>query len=129
MANVLINKERGLSEAVKLTPGTVWRTWRVAERIRETDDIMTFVIERADERDVKPSLPGQSMTLKALMPDGVHQPRQYSLTKADDEQHRQFSVKRVHGLPAAWCLCRLKTAANRQSPRRPPRGRSVSRYG
>ena len=32
------------------------------------------------------------------MHDGVHQPRQYSLTKADDGQHRQFAVKRVHGL-------------------------------
>lgn len=31
------------------------------------------------------------------MPDGVHQPRQYSLTRADDGEHRQFSVKRVHG--------------------------------
>jgi nitric oxide dioxygenase len=31
------------------------------------------------------------------MPDGVRQPRQYSLTKADDGEHRQFSVKRVHG--------------------------------
>jgi nitric oxide dioxygenase len=31
------------------------------------------------------------------MPDGVRQPRQYSLTRADDGRHRQFSVKRVHG--------------------------------
>jgi nitric oxide dioxygenase len=31
------------------------------------------------------------------MPDGVHQPRQYSLTRADDGEHRQFSVKRVRG--------------------------------
>jgi len=31
------------------------------------------------------------------MPDAVRQPRQYSLTRADDGQHRQFSVKWVHG--------------------------------
>ena len=31
------------------------------------------------------------------MPDGVRQPRQYSLTRADDGEHRQFSVKRVPG--------------------------------
>src|SRR3954453_7134191 len=30
-------------------------------------------------------------------PDGVPQPRQYSLTRADDGEHRQFSVKRVRG--------------------------------
>jgi nitric oxide dioxygenase len=31
------------------------------------------------------------------MPDGVRQPRQYSLTRADDGEHRQFAVKRVRG--------------------------------
>jgi nitric oxide dioxygenase len=31
------------------------------------------------------------------MPDGVRQPRQYSLTRADDGEYRQFSVKRVRG--------------------------------
>jgi nitric oxide dioxygenase len=97
MANTLINKERGLYEAVKLSPDTIWRTWRVAERIQETDDVVTFIVERTDERDVKPSLPGQYVTLKLEMPDGVHQPRQYSLTRADDGKHRQFAVKRVHG--------------------------------
>lgn len=97
MANMLINKERGLYNAVHLAPDTIWRTWRVAERIQETDDVVRFVVERMDEREVKPSLPGQYVTIKMRMPDGVHQPRQYSLTKADDGQHRQFAVKRVRG--------------------------------
>jgi nitric oxide dioxygenase len=98
MANMLINKERGLYSAVRLTPETIWRTWRVAQRIQETEDVVTFVVERTDEREVKPSLPGQYVTIKMRMPDGMHQPRQYSLTKADDGLHRQFAVKRVHGL-------------------------------
>ena len=98
MANMLLNKERGLYNAVHLTPDTIWRTWRVVERIQETDDVVRFVVERIDEREVKPSLPGQYVTIKMAMHDGVHQPRQYSLTKADDGQHRQFAVKRVHGL-------------------------------
>jgi nitric oxide dioxygenase len=59
--------------------------------------VVRFVVERIDEREVKPSLPGQYVTIKMQMHDGVHQPRQYSLTKADDGQHRQFAVKRVHG--------------------------------
>ncbi len=99
MANTLINKERGLYNAVHLSPETIWRTWRVARRIQETDDVVTFIVERTDERDVKPSLPGQYVTIKMAMHDGVHQPRQYSLTRADDGHHRQFAVKRVHGLP------------------------------
>jgi nitric oxide dioxygenase len=99
MANMLINKERGLYNAVHLSPETIWRTWRVTRRIQETDDVVTFIVERTDERDVKPSLPGQYVTIKMAMHDGVHQPRQYSLTRADDGHHRQFAVKRVHGLP------------------------------
>ena len=55
---------------------TIWRTWRVARKIQETEDVVTLVIkERTDERDVKPSLPGQyNLTMKMQMPDGVHHP-------------------------------------------------------
>jgi nitric oxide dioxygenase len=35
--------------------------------------------------------------VQATVTDGIHQPRQYSLTRADDGEHRQFSVKRVRG--------------------------------
>ena len=97
MANALITQERGLYEATRLSPDTVWRTWRVVEKITETADVVTFVVERVDEREVKPSLPGQYVTCKMEMPDGVHQPRQYSLTKADDGRHRVFAVKRIRG--------------------------------
>jgi len=100
MANMLINKERGLYDAVRLSPETVWRTWRVAEKIQETDDVVSFVVERTDEREVKPSLPGQYVTIRMQMPDGVLQPRQYSLTQADDGQHRRFAVKRVRATGA-----------------------------
>lgn len=99
MANVLINLERSMYADAGLTPEGVWRTWKVMQKIRETDDVVTFVVERTDDRAVEPSLPGQYVSLKALMSDGVHQPRQYSLTRADDGRHRQFSVKRVHGEP------------------------------
>jgi len=58
---------------------------------------VTFVVERTDERDVKPSLPGQYVTLQMPVPDGAHQPRQYSLTRADDGHHRWFAVKRISG--------------------------------
>ena len=97
MANTLINLERGLYDAVGLSPDTIWRSWRLAQRIQETNDVVTFVVERTDERDVKPSLPGQYVTLQMPVPDGAHQPRQYSLTRADDGHHRWFAVKRITG--------------------------------
>ena len=97
MAYALINQERGLYSARGVRPETVWREWEVAEKVRETEDVVTFKVRRTDDRLVKTSLPGQYVTVQVPMPDGVRQPRQYSLTKADDGEHRQFSVKRVHG--------------------------------
>jgi nitric oxide dioxygenase len=97
MANALINQERGLYSARGVRPETVWRDWQVAKKIRETADVVTFVVRRVDDRLVKTSLPGQYVTVRMPMPDGIRQPRQYSLTRADDGEHRQFTVKRVHG--------------------------------
>jgi nitric oxide dioxygenase len=97
MAYALINQERGLYSARGVRPETVWREWEVVEKVQETADVVTFKLRRTDDRLVKTSLPGQYVTVQVPMPDGVRQPRQYSLTKADDGEHRQFSVKRVHG--------------------------------
>ncbi|WNE95291.1 FAD-binding oxidoreductase [Streptomyces luomodiensis] len=97
MANALINQERGLYSARGVRPETVWRDWRVERKIKETDEVVTFVVKRIDDRLVKASLPGQYVTVRMRMPDGTLQPRQYSLTRADDGEHRQFSVKRVRG--------------------------------
>ena len=97
MANALINQERGLYSARGVRPETVWRPWQVEKKIRETADVVTFVVHRVDDRLVKTSLPGQYVTVRLPMPDGTLQPRQYSLTRADDGRHRQFSVKRVTG--------------------------------
>ncbi|MEW2490887.1 globin domain-containing protein [Streptomyces sp. NPDC048411] len=98
MANALINQERGLYSARGVRPETVWRQWKVEKKIRETPDVVTFVVKRIDDRLVKTSLPGQYVTVRMTMPDGVLQPRQYSLTRADDGEHRQFSVKRVRSV-------------------------------
>jgi nitric oxide dioxygenase len=97
MAFALTNQERGLYSARGLRAETVWRQWRVEQKIRETGDVDTFVVKRIDDRLVRTSLPGQYVTVLMPMPDGVRQPRQYSLTRADDGEHRQFSVKWVHG--------------------------------
>jgi nitric oxide dioxygenase len=97
MANALINQERGLYSARGVRPETVWRPWAVEKKIRETADVVTFVVGRVDDRLVKASLPGQYVTVRMPVPDGIRQPRQYSLTRADDGERRQFSVKRVHG--------------------------------
>jgi nitric oxide dioxygenase len=58
---------------------------------------VTFVVQRSGDRLVKSSLAGQYVTVQLPLPDGTRQPRQYSLSRADDGQSRQFTVKRVHG--------------------------------
>jgi nitric oxide dioxygenase len=103
MAFALINQERGLYSARGVRPETVWREWEVAEKIQETEDVVTFRMRRTDDRLVRTSLPGQYVTVQVPMPDGVRQPRQYSLISADDGVHREFAVKRVRevdGKPA-----------------------------
>jgi nitric oxide dioxygenase len=97
MAYALIHTERGLYSARGVRPETVWRDWRVVEKIAETDEVVTLRLQRTDDRLVQTSLPGQYVTVQVPMPDGVRQPRQYSLTRADDGEHRQIAVKRVRG--------------------------------
>jgi nitric oxide dioxygenase len=97
MAYALIHMERGLYSARGVRPETVWRNWEVVERVPETDEVVTFRLKRLDDRAIRTSLPGQYVTVQVRMPDGIRQPRQYSLTRADDGEHRQFSVKRVQG--------------------------------
>ncbi|GAB2682747.1 globin domain-containing protein [Thalassiella azotivora] len=97
MAYALVHMERGLYSARGVRPETVWREWEVTDKVEETADVVTFRVKRTDDRLVRTSLPGQYVSVKVLMPDGVHQPRQYSLTRADDGEHRQFAVKRVRG--------------------------------
>jgi nitric oxide dioxygenase len=97
MADALIHIERGLYSAHAVKPQTIWRQWEVEQKIRETSDVVTFVLKRIDHRLVKPSLPGQYITVQMPLPDGIRQPRQYSLSRADNGEYRQFTVKRMHG--------------------------------
>ena len=97
MAYALIHQERGLYSARGVTAERVWRRWRVASKVAETDDVVMFVMRRMDDRSVRTSLPGQYVSVLVRMPDGIRQPRQFSLVRADDGEHRYFAVKRVRG--------------------------------
>ena len=98
MANALINQERGLYSARGVRAGDgVAGLGRSEKKIPETADVVTFVVKRIDDRLVKTSLPGQYVTrtdadARRCAPAAPVQPH-----RADDGEHRQFSVKRVHG--------------------------------
>lgn len=95
MASDLINIERGLYSARGVSPETIYRPWEVLEKNELSPDVTEYVVGRIDNRIVKTSLPGQFVTLLMDMPDGTKQPRQYSLTRADNGRTRAFAVKRV----------------------------------
>ena len=60
MTNALINQEHGLYSARGVRADTVWRPWQVEKKIRETADVVTFVVKRIDDRLVKTSLPAST---------------------------------------------------------------------
>src|SRR5262249_27434897 len=96
MVYTLTHVKRGLHNARGETADGM-AEMEVEKKLQETDDVVTFVVKRIDDHLVKPSLPGQYITVQVQLPDGTRQPRQYSLSRADQGESRQFTVKRVYG--------------------------------
>lgn len=94
MANALIAIERRLYEE---SGGTAWREWEVVERVRETEDVVTFGLRPVDGAPVRDFRAGQYVSVRTQLPDGARQIRQYSLCGAPGADVRRISVKRVPG--------------------------------
>lgn len=94
MAHALVAIEKQLSAEAGVQDGKVWRPYRVAGRIQETDEVATFLLQPADGAPVPPSHPGQYVSVQVQLPDGARQIRQYSLSGQPDGG-LQISVKRV----------------------------------
>ncbi|MDX3530258.1 FAD-binding oxidoreductase [Streptomyces sp. ID05-39B] len=94
MANALIAIERRLHEE---SGGPVWRAWEVVARVPETADVVTFRLRPVDGGPVRDFRAGQYVSVRAELPDGARQIRQYSLSGTPGDTLRQISVKRVPG--------------------------------
>ncbi|MGW3243400.1 globin domain-containing protein [Streptomyces sp. NPDC001070] len=97
MANALIAIEQRLYAERGILAGDTWRPWEVAERVRETEDVVTFRLRPADGLPLPDFGPGQYVSVRVELPDGARQIRQYSLSGAPGDTTRQITVKRVHG--------------------------------
>ena len=62
-------------------PGDAWRKWRVVGEGREPDEIVSFRLAPVDDRR-RTTGPASTYAISVPMPDGVRQPRQYSLLRA-----------------------------------------------
>ncbi|WP_405725874.1 FAD-binding oxidoreductase [Streptomyces sp. NBC_00028] len=97
MAGALIAQESRLYQDAGVVPGDVWRPWTVVGRHEETADVVSFVLRPADGAPAPAARAGQYVSVRALMPDGVHQLRQYSLSGDPGGELRRITVKRVGG--------------------------------
>ncbi|MFF7111327.1 globin domain-containing protein [Streptomyces albogriseolus] len=101
MAGALISREARLYQDAGVEPGQIWRQWSVVERRTETPDVVSFVLRPADGRPAPEARAGQYVSVRALMPDGIHQLRQYSLSSDPGGELRRITVKRVAGTDGA----------------------------
>ena len=95
----------GLAKAAG--PRPAWpgfRPLRVADKIRESDNVTSLRLEPGDGRSLSPGLPGQFVVVR-LRPgaDAPPQLRSYSLSDKPSEDHYRISVKRnAGGLAGAY---------------------------
>ncbi|CAL9340120.1 Flavohemoprotein [Streptomyces sp. enrichment culture] len=97
MAGALIALEARIYQGAGVEPGDIWRPWTVVERREETADVVSFLLRPADDEPAPPARAGQYVSVRATMPDGVRQLRQYSLSADPGGQLRRITVKRVAG--------------------------------
>lgn len=101
LASGFIGRERDLYTADENWTG--WRTFRIARKVREAEDIVSFHLEPADGVVPLPRfLPGQYVSLQVFVPELGHlQSRQFSLSSWSQEMSSyRVSVKRERGGPA-----------------------------
>jgi nitric oxide dioxygenase len=97
MAGALIAQESRLYQDAGVEPGRIWRQWTVVERRPETPDVVSFLLRPADGEPAPRGRAGQYVSVRARMPDSVHQVRQYSLSSDPGGELRRITVKRVPG--------------------------------
>ncbi|MFE9442110.1 globin domain-containing protein [Streptomyces sp. NPDC006602] len=97
MAGALIDREARLYQDAGVEPGHIWRQWTVVERRTETPDTASFLLRPTDGKPAPHARAGQYVSLRALMAEGVHQLRQYSLSSDPGGELRRITVKRVTG--------------------------------
>lgn len=98
LANILIGAEAAEYERLAAAPGG-WRgarPFRVADKVRESDEIVSFHLEPVDGGAVVAHQPGQYLGLK-LVVDGQEVRRNYSLSQAANGRTLRISVKREPG--------------------------------
>ncbi|KAL1967070.1 hypothetical protein VTN77DRAFT_3594 [Rasamsonia byssochlamydoides] len=97
LADVLIAKEATLYE--QSDGWTDWREFKIAKKVRESDEIASFYLKPVDGKPLPSFRPGQYISVLVDVPGLEYpQPRQYSLSDKPSPEYYRISVKRELGL-------------------------------
>jgi len=100
-ATQLIAEEARLYQQAGVDPARPLRPYRVVRRIEETDDVISLVLEPADEGELPEIRPGQYVSVFVDLPNGDRQPRQYTVSSTAFGTRLQITVSRLRGVNGA----------------------------
>jgi nitric oxide dioxygenase len=97
LANIMIAREDTL---YKESEGwTDWHQFRVAKKVRESDEITSFYLKPVDSKPLPSFKPGQYISVRVNVPRLKYpQARQYSLSDTPRSDYYRISVKKESGL-------------------------------
>jgi nitric oxide dioxygenase len=97
----LIAEEARLYQQAAVDPTEPVRPYRVVRRIEETADVISLMLEPADNSELPKVVPGQYVSVFVNLPDGRRQPRQYTVSSTAMGNRLQITVRRVRGVNGA----------------------------
>lgn len=90
----LITAETRLYAQADADPGSPWTRWVVAERVDETDDVMTLRLTPEDGSAPPAAKAGQYVSVAVNLPESARQARQYSVSSSNTDA-LQITIKRI----------------------------------
>jgi nitric oxide dioxygenase len=100
-ATQLVAVEARLYQLAGVDPARPLRPYRVVRKIEETQDVISLILEPADEAGLPEISPGQYVSVFVDLPNGQRQPRQYTVSSTALGNRLQITVRRVRGANGA----------------------------
>jgi nitric oxide dioxygenase len=94
LANLMIGREEQIYQEVD--EWRDWRDFRIADKVKESDQITSFYLKPVDGKPLPAFKPGQYISVMMDVPEfnGYMQARQYSLSDAQKSDYYRVSVKK-----------------------------------
>ncbi|KAJ5344281.1 uncharacterized protein N7506_002646 [Penicillium brevicompactum] len=97
LADLMIGREKQLYEQSE--GWTDWREFKIANKVKESEEITSFYLAPVDGKPLPTFQPGQYISVQANVPAlGYPQARQYSLSDQPKPDYYRISVKKETGI-------------------------------